>query len=316
MASTITQNDRKILASIVEHKVLTVKQLSALSQRSCQVIRRRMRFLAMEGLIITKMQGYGRSQGRPEDLIFLTGKGASLLVDEGILSGSAACTTTDKAENTFSLDHLLLVNWFRIHLLQIKRAIPQASVCYLNPSSHALERDSGDSPSFSERIPANNRLGKTIEFIPDGVFSIAHKETEKKTLLFFLEADMGTETIASIDRDDKDIRQKILNYQALFRSGNYKRYERVFDSKLNGFRLLFLVNSAARLISLCKLVREMPPSDFIWLVNQGKMFSHGLSAKIWARGGRDDVPPESILGPRLACELPVLDSKEQSLGKD
>ena len=274
-----------------------------------------MRFLAMEGLIITKMQGYGRSQGRPEDLIFLTERGASFLADGGILSDSASCAT-GKAGNTFPLDHLLLVNWFRIHLLQIERTIPQASVCYLNPNSHALARDSGDSPSFSERIPANNRLEKTIEFIPDGVFSITHKETAKKTLLFFLEADMGTETIASIDRDDKDIRQKILNYQALFRSGNYKRYERVFDSKLNGFRLLFLVNSAARLISLCKLVREMPPSDFIWLVNQGKMFSHGLSAKIWARGGRDDNPPESILGPGLAYELPLMDIGNNPLAKE
>ena len=130
------------------------------------------------------------------------------------------------------------------------------------------------------------------------------QEIEKKTLLFYLEADMGTETLASTSRDPKDIRQKILNYQTLFRSRLYKRYEAVFKSKLNGFRLLFLVNSEPRLISLCRLIREMPPSDFIWLTDQGKMFSRGLAAKIWARGGRNEDPPQSILGPRLACELP------------
>jgi DNA-binding PadR family transcriptional regulator len=314
MTSKITKNDRDLLTSIAEHKVLTVSQLSALSQRSSQVVRRRIRALEMEGLIITRMHGYGRDRGRPEDLILLTEKGVALLVDEGMLSGHTVCNA-DKAEDPHSIDHLLLVNWFRIHLLQIERNIPQLSVKYLDPNSHPLAWDSGDSPSTPERIPANKQE-KAVEFIPDGIFSITYKEAEKKTLLFFLEADMGTETIASTNRNHKDIRQKILRYQALFRSGNYKRYERVFDSKLSGFRLLFLVNSTTRLISLCRFVREMPPSDFIWLVDQGKMFSHGLSAKIWARGGRDDNPPESILGPGLACELPLMDIGNNPLAKE
>jgi hypothetical protein len=158
-----------------------------------------------------------------------------------------------------------------------------------------------------ESTPANNRLKNFEQLIPDGVFSITHREIGGKTLLFFLEVDMGTETIASMDRVSKDIRRKVSNYQELFRSGTYKRYESVLKSKLNGFRLLFLANSEARLISLCRLAREMPPSDFIWLTDQGRMFSHGLAAKIWTRGGRNENPPQSILGPGLACELPRID---------
>ena len=127
---------------------------------------------------------------------------------------------------------------------------------------------------------------------------------------------MGTETIASQDRRPNDIRQKILNYQTLFRTDEYKRYEGLFDFRLNGFRLLFLVNSPARLISLCRLVREMPPSDFIWLTEQQQMFSHGLSARIWARGGRNEDLPQSILGPELACELPLLEISDNPLIKE
>ena len=52
------------------------------------------------------------------------------------------------------------------------------------------------------------------------------------------------------------------------------------------------------------LVREMWPSDFIWLTDQERMFSHGLSAEIWVRGGRQDAPPESILGSHMACKTP------------
>jgi len=306
MEFALNKNDRKLLVSIAEHKVLTVKQISGISQRSCPVVRRRIRVLEMEGLIILKMHGYGRSRGRPEDLIFLTEKGAALLEDGRIPSGNAG--TQDKADDPFSLDHLLLINWFRIHLLQIERLLPQVSVHYLSPNSNPLALNTGDNFSFSERIPVGNRPEKFIQFIPDGVFSIKSKGPEEKTLLFFLEADMGTETIAGTNQNPKDIRQKVLNYQELFRSGSYKRYEGVFNSKLNGFRLLFLVNSPARLTSLSRLVREMPPSDFIWLTAQQRMFSSGLSAKIWTRGGRNDEPPQSILGPKIACDLPLFNS--------
>lgn len=52
---------------------------------------------------------------------------------------------------------------------------------------------------------------------------------------------MGTESIASMDRNPKDIRQKILNYQTLFRTCSYKRFETIFNASLNGFRLRFFM---------------------------------------------------------------------------
>ena len=300
MASTINENDQKLVALVSEYRVLTVKQLSALSQRSFQVVRRRNRILEMEGLVATKMQRYGRGRGRPEELVFLTEKGAALLGDDGIPSGYF----TGKAEDA-SPDHHLLVNWFRIHLLQIERSIPQLSVKYLDPYSRHPSWDTVDGPLLPEHDRANKKQEKSAQSIPDGIFSIT-SETEKKTLLFFLEADMGTESLAGPNWGRKDIRQKILRYQGLFRKEGYKKCEKIFDAELNGFRLLFLANSAARMLSLCGLVREMQPSGFIWLSDQERMFSHGLSADIWARGGRNEDSPQSILGPRLACQLPVV----------
>lgn len=285
MAFRPNKKDLKLLASIAEHGFLTVKQLSALSQRSRQVVNRRKRVLEKEGLLVTAMPGCSPSRGRPEDLIFLTEKGIALLQDKKMLSSNAAPTTA-KATNPLFRDHDLLVNWFRIHLVHIERTIPQLSVHYIDPGS-----------------ASENNLKKSAEFIPDGVFSITHKEN-RKTLLFFLEVDMGTETKRN------EVRQKILNYQASFRSGQYKQYQEVFGSELNGFRLLFLTNTAARLASLSRLVQEIPHSDFIWLTDQEEMFSHGSAAEIWARGGRNDQPPQSILGPKLACETPILDSEE------
>jgi hypothetical protein len=300
----LKKNDRKLLTAIAEYGVLTVKQLSALTDRSGQVLRGRVRDWEREGYIITKPQGYGRGRGRPEDVIFLDGKASALLAEEGI---PTAHGSRERPGDSFCLDHRLLTNWFRIHLLQIEKVIPQVSVKYLSPNSLPFPENIKES-WLPEHIP-NDKPGKAVEFIPDGIFSITNSEAEQKTLLFFLEVDMGTETIASTDRGPKDVRQKILNYQTLFRRGLYKEYEPMFDAKLNGFRLLFLANSARRSIKLCRLVREMRPSDFIWLADQEKMFSQGLAAKIWTRGGRDDSPPESIMG-RLFRNTPVTNVEE------
>lgn len=222
----------------------------------------------------------------------------------GSLSNNVPGTTNKTAYSILGA-HELLINWFRIHLIQMERLIPQLSVNYLSPGFQSLAPIKGDRPPLLERVRTKNSQKEFIEFIPDGVFSITNEEISK-TLLFFLEVDMGTETIASMDRDPKDIRQKILNFQALFHSSNYKRYEHIFNSILNGFRLLFLTNTASRLATLSRLVKEMPPSDFIWLTDQESMFTHGVSAEIWTKGGRYDDPPRSILGPKLACETPVL----------
>lgn len=306
MGLRFNTKDKRILSLISEHGILTVTQLAALTQRSRQVVRRRMRFFISEELILTRMRGYGRGPGRPEDIIFLTEKGVMLLRNEGIISDHVICVT-EKTIDALPIDHDLLVNWFYIHSLQIERALSKLSVHTLTPDFTSLKRNDNSESIPNSRIRVENEAGETFQFIPDAVFSIRNKKIEK-VLLFFLEVDMDTEPISSRVRNPKDVRQKILNYQVLFRRGYYKTFEEIFKAKFNGFRLLFMVNSPARLASLSRLVQEMPPSDFIWLTNQEKMFSDGLSAEIWVRGGKTDRPPQSIIGSDLATQTPVLDS--------
>ena len=120
---------------------------------------------------------------------------------------------------------------------------------------------------------------------------------------------MSTETRASNKSDCKSIHQKILTYQEYFRSERYKRYQREFGSELNGFRLLFLAAFPSGLAALCRLVRDMPPRDFIWLTDQQHMFEMGTSAKIWVRGGVDQGQPHSILGNTMARAVPLIPRK-------
>ena len=150
-------------------------------------------------------------------------------------------------------------------------------------------------------VPGSDIQG--VKFTPDAAFSIG-VSVRDKTCLFFLEVDRGTETIASPKRDMTDIRQKIINYQWYFQSQAYKRYEQVFKCQLHGFRLLFLTSTTGRLRALCELTQQLRPSNFVWLTEISRLFSGGVSTKIWTKGGDIHGPQHSILG-SLCCKAPL-----------
>ena len=304
MAGKVTKGDIEILSYIAEYKFLTVKQLAAITQRTLQVVRRRLRFIGSAHLVAVNAWGFGKGPGRRENIIILTDKGMEFLRDKEILS-SHATYITDKTPDSIFIDHDLLVNWFFIHLLRAERDNQQFAVTHLTLSSHNLKKGSPDKPLLQEIFATHQDQDKIVTMIPDGVFTITNKYAEK-TLLFFLEVDMGTETLAKTKQAPGDIRQKVINYQTLFHGNHYKRYEKIFNADLNGFRLLFLTNTAARMKAICDLAQEMPPSNFIWVTDQKRMFSHGVSAEIWTRGAQYNKPPESILSLKLAFKSSVV----------
>jgi hypothetical protein len=302
MGLRLNRGDKKILSLISLYRILNVSQLAAITQRSRQVIRKRLRFLFSKNLILMKMRGFGRGSGRPETIISITEKAAELLLNKGVFS-EINSLIPKKNIDFLAVDHELLINWFYIHLIQIEQSITDLAI---NPRAPGfLLNNTEKHYNFFRSLIRIETGDDFIEFVPDGIFTIWHRGIGK-SLLFFLEIDMGTESMASLGRSPKDVRQKISNYQALFRTGHYKCYEEIFKSKYNGFRLLFLVNSSSRLVSLRRLAKEMPPSNFIWLTDQERMFTNGVSADIWVQGGQYEEPPRSILGSNLACKAPVL----------
>ena len=307
MAFVLNKNDEELLANLAEYRVLTVNQLAALHGRPPQGLRRRLRTLEREQLVRTGASGFGHSRGRPENLISVAERGVAVLRDKSVLPREVP-TERVVADATHGQDHQLLVNWLRVHLAQMVRTIPRLGMRFLSPTSPFLPLSSDGSPAVSEHVSVDGARREPIRFTPDGVFSISERESQK-TLLFFLEVDMGTETLASTARHPRDVRQKIVNYRAYFRSGGYKRYQTHWKCELNGFRLLFLTTSAGRLANLCRLVQEMPPSGFVWLTNERRMFEYGVSAEIWARGGRDRDHLQSILGPEMAQPAPLAAQK-------
>ncbi len=307
MAFLLNKNDLALLASIAENRILTLTQIAAVHQKRKQVVRRRMRALQEAGLICSKKGALGRSRGRPEKQISLTETGADLLRSN---FSDFKEIPNDKltADKLRCVDHQVLLNWFRIHLGHLGHIIPQLSVRFSSSIFPFMLGGQSLEPSLSEENMCEGHH-ELKGFAPDGVFSLTH-EGKGKTLLFFLEVDMGTESIASIGRGPRDLRQKILNYQQFFRDNRYKPYEKNWDCSLDGFRLLFLTTTGSRMVPICNLIQSIPPSDFIWVTTMEQMFSHGLSGKIWVRGGRRNAPEESILGSELACQTPIMPPKD------
>ena len=190
-----------------------------------------------------------------------------------------------------------MVNWFRVHLGYLEKILSRLKVQFLSCNSPFLPKtDSGHCFITDFAVDATGRK----MFTPDGVFTITDT-VENKSLLFFLEADCGSESLASTERHIKDVRQKIANYSAYFDNLGYKRYEEFWKCRLNGFRLLFVTNALSRLNNLCRLVREMPPSDFIWLTQSQAIFKEGVSGRIWVSGGNIESSRQSVLG-SLCCQ--------------
>ncbi len=138
--------------------------------------------------------------------------------------------------------------------------------------------------------------------IPDAVATITDVE-RGKTVLFFIEIDMGTEPLDTIGKSRATIGQKIQKYQRYFRTERYRDYESICGHTLRGFRVLFVTHTIARLNSLCEFLSGHAPREFIWLTAEEQLMETGVWSHIWARGGHQDQPRESILGSR-ACGGP------------
>ncbi|MGD8454520.1 MAG: replication-relaxation family protein [Phycisphaerae bacterium] len=278
----------EILAAIAEHRVLNVHHLGVLLERNTAALRRRLKLLREQNLIRVSTRAFGSGRGRPEHMLSLHEDGVDLLRAKGLIDVSLPYDVIT-AKNLHCVEHELVISDFRVQLVQMGRILPVLSVRFFSSTSPGRPGKREYRPLIRERIPTVGGRHDDVEFEPDGVFAITYAEREK-TLLFFLEVDMGTEPHRSSQNPRRSVRQKIINYQAYFQLERYRRYEKILQCALQGFRLLFLTATTTGLVALSRLVRSTPPCDFIWLTARDKLLSQGVWAPIWVRGGQ----PESV----------------------
>lgn len=292
--------DIDLLAVAAELRISTPIQLGQFLNTSEQMIRRRTRRLAENGLLNIGSRGIGRRRGRPENLFSVTESGVQLLKDCARLDSRVKPSSVTEAGIGTQTDHQILLNSVRCSLRQLVQQRPDLTLRFFSSTSPSHITRAG-APRISDRIERAD--GESVCFTPDAVFCL--KDTaQDKSLLFFLEIDMGTERIAS--RKSKalsDVRRKVLVYRTYLGRKGYKRYEDTawFDRKFHGFRVLLVTSSAPRLESLCTLTRETAPSDFVWLACGTSLIDSGFAAPVWHRGG-GAKPLHSIMGTNRVLE--------------
>ena len=293
LRSELQEKDRAMLAAIAEFRITTVSQLSAKQDSSLQMVRRRCRRLVNNKLVIGTPRGLGGRRGRPEDIYSVTCKGVDLLKDTQVLSPEIPADRVTGDSLVKMLDHQLLLNSVAIQFEQLHEAHQDLDVTFISSSSPSHVGKAGGSLVSQKLTPPN---GDPILFFPDAACSISNTETDKR-LLFFVEVDMGTEPVVRRKGDQgEDVRTKLLTYRAFLGSRQYEGAQRLLGGPFQGFRLLLLAHTPARRQTLCRVVREMKQTEFIWVSDQTLMAEHGIGGATWYRGGNEGADRESILG--------------------
>ena len=289
---------RELLKLIAEYRVLLTAQVALLSGTGQRAAEKATQMLRDQGYLTFSHYEFEGNRGRPRGVCSLTDRGAEILKREGLII-SEIPNHRMTGEAIVHVQHEVITNWFRIHLLQIDNHIPDLQTEFISATTPFQPLNADGRPMIADRVSGNDA---DDGFIPDGVLSIA-SEKKNKRLLFFLEVDRSTESIFSA-QNPISISQKIRSYRSYFQTNGYKRYEKMWRQHLDGFRVLFLTNTQQRKESICGFLRTNPSLNFIWITDKEQMFRHGISASIWVKGGPSS-PLVSILGSTLAQELPL-----------
>ena len=300
MATRITQGFMRLLTDIADYRIVSLSQVAHLHFSGKRSARRRMQQLEKDGLAVHLPGPTVRRGGRPEKVYGLSQKGLELVNSDRVKIPRLSIEQAGGEKLGHQTGHQLLLNWCRVHLVHLSKVFPRVEHRLLSSNSpFALDEESGLSIAADRVLLPEDE--SPVRFTPDAVFILTDTQ-QPKSVLLILEVDMGTEPLAN--GGSRDIQEKVRRYQQYFRSEQYKKYEQLWDASLNGFRLLFIANSSARFQSLNSVVRTTPPSDFVWVTSEERMFAEGISGAIWARAGVAEQAPESILD-SLSLPMPL-----------
>ena len=297
MGFVFSERDHELLLTIAEHRVLTATQLAVLCGRNGPATRHRLKILREQRLIEGDSSRLGQGSGRPDKLVSLSANGVTCLKALGLIDADiAAEQLTVRGLKHPEHDEVASEVWTQLTLLA--RHFSGFETLNLAPSRVRTNR-----PVRADPQPLDPQvISGRADLVPDGVFAIRHQGVGK-TLLFFLEVDMGTQPLVGGRSPNRDVQSKILRYQTWFRSGDYQRFS-IGDKPFIGFRVLFVTSGVSRLAGLCQLIRQTPPSDFVWATDDPRMRRESLWAPIWTAGGDLSQAPKSILGSLAPVNCP------------
>lgn len=284
--------DHSLAKSVAGLGVATVDQCEILWKCANSTAFRRLTNMCKSELLYTVDVPRRGGAGRPSRVYAATSSGVPA-------SGAANGPATDAAPahrggaGPKQIEHQLLTNEFLVRLIAMDRSRGDLSV------RTAFGSEERVIPAGRELIRITSirslRTHGGADVIPDAAFCVTHGAA-RRSVLFFVEADRGTESLISGNAAATSINAKFDAYRDVFAHGAYKVYGDAWGIQFRGFRVLFLTEDESRAQRIHELTHSNRPSGYIWTANRQDLCQHGAGACIWRRGGTDGQVKESILG--------------------
>jgi hypothetical protein len=242
------RGDEALLVALFTYRYLRSGQLARLTERSVQVVRRRMRALVELGYVVAL------ERLPMAEIVYALGpKGWEQMAKE--LETSPAklpySRVNAKSAETIFMQHTLLTNDVRIAFdlalrdhphVALRRAIPEWELA--NPEA----RKPAEKYVLAEDLKyKDGHKKKTVRFRPDCLFILyPKKQGPKYSAALFLESDRSTESVAG------KIHEKYTAYRLYFQQGRY------WDSWQAGkMRVLFAISGGNPVKRIAKMREDL-----------------------------------------------------------
>ncbi|MEM1355010.1 MAG: replication-relaxation family protein [Planctomycetota bacterium] len=289
----LTRLQQRLLDLLITHRALTSRQIAVITDGNLASRKRALGQLETQGYVASEPIRLRARPGRPETGWRTTPAGHGV-TKRRRGRGAALATVGGRDE---SMAHRVMLNWVPVQLPSLEAMVPGLTASWRDDATGTIAEQTVELDS-----------GENTSFIPDGVLLLTHAPSGQ-SLLYFVEADTGTEPLRSNVNPARSLKHKLRVYQAYFRDGGYqkiatrlaqqprnnRRGNRSSGLHVCGFRLLLVTSNASRFDAVCDLVRATPPAGFIWVTQEDDLVEHGLWASVWAPGGQVGEPAESIV---------------------
>jgi len=186
MATRVTGVLLSLLTDIADYRIILLSQIGYLHFSGKRSARRR-----MQQFVVVLPGPTARGGGRPEKVYGVSRTGLDLINSERPNSPQLGFDQVCGEKLGHQTGHQLLLNWCRVHLIHLTRQLPRVEHRLLSSNSAlALDEESGLC------IVSDNVSGpeddSPVRFTPDAAFILTDTQ-QPKSVLFFLQVDMGTQ---------------------------------------------------------------------------------------------------------------------------
>ena len=252
----LTKRDKAIIFSVYENRFLRRDQIQKLyfAGKSLPACNMRLKKLYENRFLerIIRPVAYGSSQA-----VYALDKNGVQVVAKLVKKEPYQIDwNRDKNKVRFLfLDHTLQIAEFKVNL-NISLKNPETNLIFYQRESKSLKR----------KVLDPRGIKKYLVVMPDAFFGL---QNDKGKYYFFLEVDMGTETL-------KRFQEKVIAYKEYWKSGKYLK-----DYGFNHFRVLTIAKSEKRILNLLLASQKKGAKNMFLFTTFSAIENKGMFYPIW-----------------------------------